>query len=389
LDKLDGAGLADGDLAFGAAGGVFHAYILDDDSAAAESSPDIIAPDTNAGDKRWILQNVIPGGLNVMTYKGVLNCSGNPDYPAGDAGDIYFVSVAGKVGGASGTTVEVGDAIMCNTDGTTTGDEAAKGAYWDLLQGNFNLTDYVAKTTYAAYSILAADTVNTPAAVELAASQMIGRKASGGIVALSKSDIQTIVNVSDGATANTKAAGSDLDEGTDDAKHATAKALADSKYVKRDEVATLENKTIQLAENAPIILDSALSADGKYSGIIRDGIAGATLAFGDSVYLAVADSRWELTDADAAATSFGLLGICVLAAASNGDATKVLLWGIVRADTAFPSFTVGAPVYLSTTDGDLTSTAPTGSGDCVRIVGQAWTADELFFNPSPDWVELT
>ena len=56
LDKIDGAGLADGDMAFGAAGGVFRAYKLDDDSGAAESSPDIISPDTNAGSKRWILQ---------------------------------------------------------------------------------------------------------------------------------------------------------------------------------------------------------------------------------------------------------------------------------------------------------------------------------------------
>ena len=82
---------------------------------------------------------------NVLTYKGTTNCSGNPNYPAGNAGDVYFVSVAGKIGGASGTAVEVGDIYICNTDNTTTGDQAAKGAYWNLVQGNFNLTDYFAK----------------------------------------------------------------------------------------------------------------------------------------------------------------------------------------------------------------------------------------------------
>jgi hypothetical protein len=52
------------------------------------------------------------------------------------------------------------------------------------------------------------------------------------------------------------------------------------------------------------------------------------------------------------------------------------------------SFTVGAPVYLSTTAGSLTSTQPTGTADIVRVVGYAIAADELYFNPSQDWVEL-
>ena len=142
-----------------------------------------------------------------------------------------------------------------------------------------------------------------------------------------------------------------------------------------------------LLENDAIKLDAALSADGKYNGITRTGIAGATLAFGDVCYFAVADNRWELADADSAAKAQGLLGICVLAAASDGDATNMLLIGTVRADNAFPSFTVGAPVFLSTTDGDLTSTAPSGTGDIIRIVGQAWTANELWFCPSPDFFE--
>ena len=56
LDSIDGASLVDGDFAHVTVGGVLYVYKLDDDSAAAESSPDVIAPDANAGDKRWILQ---------------------------------------------------------------------------------------------------------------------------------------------------------------------------------------------------------------------------------------------------------------------------------------------------------------------------------------------
>ena len=144
-----------------------------------------------------------------------------------------------------------------------------------------------------------------------------------------------------------------------------------------------------LPENTSIILDAALSADGTYSGIVEAGTAGATLAFGDLVYLAVADSRWELADASAEATAgYVKLGMCVLAAANDGDATTILLIGKIRADTAFPALTVGAPAYISETAGDIVTTAPSTSAAIVRVVGWGNTADELYFNPSQNWIEL-
>jgi hypothetical protein len=51
-----------------------------------------------------------------------------------------------------------------------------------------------------------------------------------GLEGRSYSEVRTDLNVADGATANSKATGAELDTGTDDAKFATAKALADSKY---------------------------------------------------------------------------------------------------------------------------------------------------------------
>lgn len=60
LDYLDGDLLTDGDIAFVMVSNVLYVYKMDADSAAAESSPDIISPDTNAGDKRWLLQNYYP-----------------------------------------------------------------------------------------------------------------------------------------------------------------------------------------------------------------------------------------------------------------------------------------------------------------------------------------
>lgn len=154
---------------------------------------------------------------------------------------------------------------------------------------------------------------------------------------------------------------------------------------------SLSNKSITGAltmnENSSIAYDPSLSLDGKYTGITITGTAGATLAFGDLCYLAVADSRWELTDANAAATAGDvLLGICVLAAANDGDATTMLLHGHVKADTAFPELTIGAPVYVSTTAGDIQVAQPTGENDVIRVVGYATTADSIMFNPSGAYV---
>ena len=143
--------------------------------------------------------------------------------------------------------------------------------------------------------------------------------------------------------------------------------------------------TITLAENTSIALDPAGSADGKYTGITITGTAGATLAFGDLIYLAVADSRWELTDANATATAgTPLIGMCVLAAVADGNPTTILLYGQIRADVKFPALTIGAPVYVGETAGAIQVAIPTGADNVIRVVGRALTADEILFNPSQD-----
>ena len=113
------------------------------------------------------------------------------------------------------------------------------------------------------------------------------------------------------------------------------------------------------------------------------------MAFGDLIYLDPTDSRWELADANSASAadgdSRGILGICVQAAAADGSATTILLSGIVRADAVFPSFTINAPIYVSETAGDLTNTSLTTEDVVVRIIGHAWTADEIYFRPDNIW----
>ena len=160
---------------------------------------------------------------------------------------------------------------------------------------------------------------------------------------------------------------------------------------------TLTNKTIgagvlQLAENASVALDPAGSADGKYSGITISGTAGATLAFGDVIVLDVTASKWLLADANSAAAADGdargLIGMCVLAA-TDTQTTMVLLNGTCRADANFPVLTITAPVYLSEVAGDIVVAQPTTTDVVIRVLGFALTADEIYFNPSSDYVTHT
>ena len=111
LDSIDGDDLAEGDHAILYISGTVYFYILDEDSAATESSPTVISPDDNAGDKRWILQNVDHGPAK----ENLLDNSG-----------FGVWSTSGLASGTTGrqTDYEVGSAIRDDDpdDGDNSGD---------------------------------------------------------------------------------------------------------------------------------------------------------------------------------------------------------------------------------------------------------------------------
>lgn len=80
----------------------------------------------------------IIAAADAMVFKGVIDCSANPNYPAADRGWTYRVSVAGKIGGASGVNVEVGDLLICLTDGTASGNQVTVGTSWTVVQNNLD-----------------------------------------------------------------------------------------------------------------------------------------------------------------------------------------------------------------------------------------------------------
>lgn len=67
--------------------------------------------------------------------KGLINCGENPNYPAGQVGDAYTISVGGKIGGVVGQNVSIRDVLYCRANNNG-GDEETVGYAWDILQAN-------------------------------------------------------------------------------------------------------------------------------------------------------------------------------------------------------------------------------------------------------------
>ncbi|WP_445215747.1 hypothetical protein ACKWRH_25360 [Bradyrhizobium sp. Pa8] len=113
---------------------MFAANVIDTDTTLAANS------DTRLASQKAVkaYADARIAAQDAMVFKGATDCSGNPNYPAADRGHTYRVSVAGKIGGASGVVVEIGDMFICNTDATAGGNQAAVGAKWNVIQTNID-----------------------------------------------------------------------------------------------------------------------------------------------------------------------------------------------------------------------------------------------------------
>ncbi len=92
--------------------------------------------------------------------KGGLDCSANPNYPVALNGDTYLVTVAGKVGGASGKTVDAGDQVVASADNAG-GTEASVGTSWFVVQANVVFGANVVTALGIAVGTTGAFTTNT------------------------------------------------------------------------------------------------------------------------------------------------------------------------------------------------------------------------------------
>ena len=156
---------------------------------------------------------------------------------------------------------------------------------------------------------------------------------------------------------------------------------------------TFSGSTLALDGNMTVTKDifiDSTPADTVYSGITASVTAGEALEVGEVVYLKAADTRVWKAVATATATSRAM-GMVVADQGSAGSAVTVLLQGFLRADTNFPTWTIGGAIY--TPEAETSSknvpeqTAPDSDGDFVQVLGWAADANTVYFNPSNDIIE--
>ena len=73
-------------------------------------------------------------------------------------------------------------------------------------------------------------------------------------------------------------------------------------------------------------------------------------------------------------------------AAGSNVLSGMLLQGVFK--SASHGFAIGAPIYINSVSGTLTTTVPTASGAYARVVGHAVDSNFILFNPDNTWVKL-
>lgn len=105
-----------------------------DTNAALTADSDSKVPSQKAV-KAFVAAQITSTLVGVMKFKGVIDCSANPNYPAGVIGDVYRISVAGLIGGGAGIAVDIGDTVYCIANNAG-GNQATVGASWQIEEKN-------------------------------------------------------------------------------------------------------------------------------------------------------------------------------------------------------------------------------------------------------------
>ena len=156
---------------------------------------------------------------------------------------------------------------------------------------------------------------------------------------------------------------------------------------------TIFEDQVQLDKD--LLLDPT-PADTVWSGITAKFTAGEDLEDGECVYLKAADTKMWKAVANTGGTglvSADIMCVAMCVADVSADAVGTfLLQGFLRADTNFPTYTVGETLYLpeAETGGKNVpeGAVPDSDGDFVQVIGWAADANTVYFSPNFTMLEV-
>jgi hypothetical protein len=136
-----------------------------------------------------------------------------------------------------------------------------------------------------------------------------------------------------------------------------------------------QETTLIMADISSLMYDEGL-ADKTGRGLKRSATVDQNTVGLFGVLKLSADGHYD----NAVAASVGSMP-CTAMGLGTGTGTKTLLLdGIARDDTW--TWTVGSPLYVSETPGQMTHTPPATASACRQCVGFAMTAKIVRFNPN-------
>ena len=141
---------------------------------------------------------------------------------------------------------------------------------------------------------------------------------------------------------------------------------------------------------------SRIAEYGFTGEVLSSQTPGSSLTIGNVCYLRT-NGQWFPANSSQVSTGDGMLGIALNTASSSGG-VDILIRGIIGTNiTMLTSISSGngSPIYVATTAGTMSQTAPSSSGNAVRIVGHYLTVVSgqtekyvISFNPDSIWLEL-
>jgi len=378
--------------------------VIDTDTTLAANS------DIRLASQKAVKAYVDAAVTGLLDFKGSTDASGNPNYPAASKGDAYIVSVAGKIGGASGKSVDVGDVYVASADNAG-GTEASVGSSWFVLEHNLqgallsanNLSDVANAGT--SRTNLGVGTGDSPqfAALNIghASDTTITRTGAGDIAVEGNALYRaggTDVPVADGGTGASDAATARSNLGLVIGTHVQAfdaelQALAGLASAADKLPYFTGSGTAGLADFtsfARTLLDDANAAAARATldaaQINSMSLtASEALAAGDLINLHTDSGVIKMRKANATAIGKKADGFVLAGVSGGASGTAYLRRGRL---TGLSGMTPGADQYLSTTGGARTETAPVSTGNVVQWVGRALSATELDFDGSDRGIML-
>ena len=134
--------------------------------------------------------------------------------------------------------------------------------------------------------------------------------------------------------------------------------------------------------DSQIKYNATFSSSFKANGLFMPTGVGTSQSVTQGLLYALSSLGSWIAVQNSSSNSTQLLAI----AAGTNVLSGMLLQGVFKS-TAH-GFAIGAPIYINSVSGTLTTTVPTASGAYARVVGHAVDSNFILFNPDNTWVRL-